>query len=244
MSFQQNQMEKFVPLPLPPSCASHNNNLILPENSRRPESPFKADQSDNGERKFKIYKGITRLKRTGRYEAHLWDKFGKSLCQNKKGKQGTFDDAKTAARIYDLAALKFLGSNAILNFPVSSLFRNIDQGNSYDPFEHPPQLLQLPVTETPGAAPPAHLADMPMESASFSEDVMPDNNGGMEQLPWNFNVDFNSQSFMPDQMDNDLLNIDDIDIGLFFEEMGLIGGDETGVNDGVVGTKGGVLKDN
>eukprot|EP00252_Welwitschia_mirabilis_P020270 TRINITY_DN4932_c0_g1_i4.p1 TRINITY_DN4932_c0_g1~~TRINITY_DN4932_c0_g1_i4.p1 ORF type:complete len:114 (+),score=24.16 TRINITY_DN4932_c0_g1_i4:508-849(+) len=35
-----------------------------------------------------IYRGVTRHRWTGRYEAHLWDKDSWSETQNKKGKQG------------------------------------------------------------------------------------------------------------------------------------------------------------
>lgn len=35
-----------------------------------------------------IYRGVTRHRWTGRYEAHLWDKSTWNQNQNKKGKQG------------------------------------------------------------------------------------------------------------------------------------------------------------
>ncbi|XBI81431.1 hypothetical protein VPH35_090338 [Triticum aestivum] len=56
---------------------------------------------------------------TGRFEAHLWDKNSWNESQNKKGKQGAYDEEEAAARAYDLAALKYWGPDTILNFPLS-----------------------------------------------------------------------------------------------------------------------------
>ncbi|KAJ0965707.1 hypothetical protein J5N97_026845 [Dioscorea zingiberensis] len=67
-----------------------------------------------------IYKGVTRHRWTGRYEAHLWDKNTWNESQNKKGRQGAYDDEEAAGRAYDLAALKYWGPEIILNFPLSA----------------------------------------------------------------------------------------------------------------------------
>ncbi|XP_073225585.1 AP2-like ethylene-responsive transcription factor At1g16060 isoform X2 [Cicer arietinum] len=67
-----------------------------------------------------IYRGVTRHRWTGRYEAHLWDKNCWNESQSKKGRQGAYDDEEAAARAYDLAALKYWGQDTILNFPVSN----------------------------------------------------------------------------------------------------------------------------
>ncbi|GAB2228805.1 hypothetical protein Droror1_Dr00022936 [Drosera rotundifolia] len=39
-------------------------------------------------RRSSIYRGVTRHRWTGRFEAHLWDKSSWNTIQNKKGKQG------------------------------------------------------------------------------------------------------------------------------------------------------------
>ncbi|KAF9664750.1 hypothetical protein SADUNF_Sadunf16G0050500 [Salix dunnii] len=85
-----------------------------------------------------IYRGVTRYKHpyrlvydlhrwTGRYEAHLWDKSTWNHNQNKKGKQGAYDDEEAAARAYDLAALKYWGPGTLINFPVTDYKRDLEE---------------------------------------------------------------------------------------------------------------------
>ncbi|KAI0497428.1 hypothetical protein KFK09_020652 [Dendrobium nobile] len=77
-----------------------------------------------------IYRGVTRHRWTGRYEAHLWDKSTWNQNQNKKGKQvylGAYDDEEAAARAYDLAALKYWGAGTLINFPVSDYARDLEE---------------------------------------------------------------------------------------------------------------------
>ncbi|KAL3746229.1 hypothetical protein ACJRO7_015220 [Eucalyptus globulus] len=75
---------------------------------------------DSPPQRSSIYRGVTRHRWTGRYEAHLWDKNCWNVSQNKKGRQGAYDDEEAAAHAYDLAALKYWGRDTILNFPVST----------------------------------------------------------------------------------------------------------------------------
>ncbi|KAL3680247.1 hypothetical protein R1sor_023203 [Riccia sorocarpa] len=74
-----------------------------------------------------IYRGVTRHRWTGRYEAHLWDKSTWNQTQNKKGKQGAYDEEEAAARAYDLAALKYWGPGTLINFPVTDYTRDIKE---------------------------------------------------------------------------------------------------------------------
>ncbi|KAJ7540723.1 hypothetical protein O6H91_10G028100 [Diphasiastrum complanatum] len=77
-----------------------------------------------------IYRGVTRHRWTGRYEAHLWDKSTWNQTQNKKGKQvylGAYDEEEAAARAYDLAALKYWGPGTLINFPVTDYTRDIEE---------------------------------------------------------------------------------------------------------------------
>ncbi|GAV57860.1 AP2 domain-containing protein [Cephalotus follicularis] len=77
-----------------------------------------------------IYRGVTRHRWTGRYEAHLWDKSTWNQNQNKKGKQGAYDEEEAAARAYDLAALKYWGPGTLINFPVTDYTRDLDEMQS------------------------------------------------------------------------------------------------------------------
>ncbi|WJX87722.1 AP2-like ethylene-responsive transcription factor ail7 [Trifolium repens] len=74
-----------------------------------------------------IYRGVTRHRWTGRYEAHLWDNTSKREGQIRKGRQGGYDKEENAARAYDLAALKYWGSAAITNFPVSDYAKELEE---------------------------------------------------------------------------------------------------------------------
>uniref|UniRef100_A0A7N0USP1 AP2/ERF domain-containing protein n=1 Tax=Kalanchoe fedtschenkoi TaxID=63787 RepID=A0A7N0USP1_KALFE len=75
---------------------------------------------DSPPQRSSIYRGVTRHRWTGRYEAHLWDKNCWNESQNKKGRQGAYDDEEAAAHAYDLAALKYWGADTILNFPLAT----------------------------------------------------------------------------------------------------------------------------
>lgn len=78
---------------------------------------------ESPQQRSSIYRGVTRHRWTGRYEAHLWDKNCWNESQNKKGRQvylGAYDDEAAAAHAYDLAALKYWGHHTVLNFPIST----------------------------------------------------------------------------------------------------------------------------
>ncbi|KAA3464722.1 AP2-like ethylene-responsive transcription factor [Gossypium australe] len=72
------------------------------------------------------FRGVSRHRWTGRYEAHLWDKLSWNISQKKKGKQGAYDDEEAAAIAYDLAALKYWGTSTFTNFPISDYAKEIE----------------------------------------------------------------------------------------------------------------------
>nr|GMC59420.1 AP2-like ethylene-responsive transcription factor At1g16060 [Ipomoea batatas] len=72
------------------------------------------------------FRGVSRHRWTGRYEAHLWDKLSWNATQKKKGKQGAYDEEEAAARAYDLAAVKYWGTSTCTNFPISEYEKEIE----------------------------------------------------------------------------------------------------------------------
>ncbi|XP_051117720.1 AP2-like ethylene-responsive transcription factor AIL6 isoform X2 [Andrographis paniculata] len=74
-----------------------------------------------------IYRGVTRHRWTGRYEAHLWDNSCRREGQARKGRQGGYDKEDKAARAYDLAALKYWGPTATTNFPISNYTKEMEE---------------------------------------------------------------------------------------------------------------------
>ncbi|KAK4285232.1 hypothetical protein QN277_001959 [Acacia crassicarpa] len=81
----------------------------------------------NGGRRSSAYRGVTRHRWTGRFEAHLWDKSCWNNLQNKKGRQGAYDNEEAAARTYDLAALKYWGRESTLNFPIEIYAKELEE---------------------------------------------------------------------------------------------------------------------
>jgi len=64
--------------------------------------------------------GVSQYRRTGRWEAHIWDCAKSRSTPGAKGRQlhlGSFDCAEDAARAYDRAAIHFRGINADTNYP-------------------------------------------------------------------------------------------------------------------------------
>ncbi|XP_057757411.1 AP2-like ethylene-responsive transcription factor At1g16060 isoform X2 [Arachis stenosperma] len=75
------------------------------------------------------FRGVSRHRWTGRFEAHLWDKLSWNVTQKKKGKQvylGAYDEEESAARAYDLAALKYWGTSTFTNFPLSDYEKELE----------------------------------------------------------------------------------------------------------------------
>ncbi|XWS29676.1 hypothetical protein CRYUN_Cryun24cG0050300 [Craigia yunnanensis] len=97
--------------------------------------PEKVDQKQIGHRKSidtfgqrtSQYRGVTRHRWTGRYEAHLWDNSCKKEGQSRKGRQGGYDMEEKAARTYDLAALKYWGPSSHVNFPLENYQKELEE---------------------------------------------------------------------------------------------------------------------
>ncbi|XP_073003504.1 AP2-like ethylene-responsive transcription factor At1g79700 [Typha latifolia] len=107
------------------TVASTNSNPNTPRssNAAKMKRTRKSVPRDAPLQRSSVYRGVTRHRWTGRYEAHLWDKNCWNESQNKKGKQvylGAYDDEEAAAHAYDLAALKYWGHETILNFAAST----------------------------------------------------------------------------------------------------------------------------
>ncbi|KAL5225550.1 hypothetical protein ABZP36_012189 [Zizania latifolia] len=77
-----------------------------------------------------IYRGVTRHRWTGRYEAHLWDNSCRREGQSRKGRQGGYDKEEKAARAYDLAALKYWGPTTTTNFPLANYEKELEEMKS------------------------------------------------------------------------------------------------------------------
>nr|XP_009799137.1 PREDICTED: AP2-like ethylene-responsive transcription factor PLT2 isoform X3 [Nicotiana sylvestris] len=86
--------------------------------------------SDTFGQRTSIYRGVTRHRWTGRYEAHLWDNSCRREGQSRKGRQvylGGYDKEEKAARSYDLAALKYWGTSTTTNFPINNYEKEVEE---------------------------------------------------------------------------------------------------------------------
>ncbi|CAN0908723.1 Ethylene-responsive transcription factor WRI1 [Linum grandiflorum] len=111
--------------------ASNNNGDHPPPKSNDEDKidPLPPPPSAQGKRSS-AFRGVTRHRWTGRFEAHLWDKSSWNNMHNKKGRQvylGAYDEEEAAARTYDLAALKYWGPATILNFPVEGYEKEMEE---------------------------------------------------------------------------------------------------------------------
>ncbi|KAM7252586.1 hypothetical protein ACFE04_008095 [Oxalis oulophora] len=113
------------------NITSNNNNsstTITSNGVKKVKRTRRSVPRDSPPQRSSIYRGVTRHRWTGRYEAHLWDKNCWNESQNKKGRQvylGAYDDEDAAAHSYDLAALKYWGPDTILNFPLSTYTKEL-----------------------------------------------------------------------------------------------------------------------
>ncbi|XP_044358826.1 AP2-like ethylene-responsive transcription factor BBM2 [Triticum aestivum] len=94
------------------------------------ETPASRKTADTFGQRTSIYRGVTRHRWTGRYEAHLWDNSCRREGQTRKGRQvylGGYDKEEKAARAYDLAALKYWGATTTTNFPVNNYEKELEE---------------------------------------------------------------------------------------------------------------------
>ncbi|XP_019055718.1 PREDICTED: AP2-like ethylene-responsive transcription factor AIL6 isoform X2 [Nelumbo nucifera] len=105
--------------------------LAVAQSSEKAVVPVQLESSkkvtDTFGQRTSIYRGVTRHRWTGRYEAHLWDNSCRREGQTRKGRQGGYDREEKAARAYDLAALKYWGPTATINFPVSDYTKELEE---------------------------------------------------------------------------------------------------------------------
>lgn len=96
------------------------------KNKKKPSTT----SAETAVRRSSKFRGVTRHRCTGRFEAHLWDKSSWNIAKKKKGKQiylGAYDDEEAAARTYDLAALKYWGPKTTLNFPIDTYKNDMNE---------------------------------------------------------------------------------------------------------------------
>ncbi|KAL4330813.1 hypothetical protein HN51_037520 [Arachis hypogaea] len=114
--------------------SSRNDDFAFSASGGGSSSNSKKVVGDTFGQRTSIYRGVTRHRWTGRYEAHLWDNSCRREGQARKGRQvkchglsGGYDKEEKAARAYDLAALKYWGPTATTNFPVSNYIKELEE---------------------------------------------------------------------------------------------------------------------
>ncbi|XP_008228202.1 PREDICTED: AP2-like ethylene-responsive transcription factor AIL1 [Prunus mume] len=137
-SFHQSHLS----LTMSPSLQQNGNNmggisqLQIVESKKRPvgksaaREPVPRKSIDTFGQRTSQFRGVTRHRWTGRYEAHLWDNSCRKEGQTRKGRQvylGGYDKEEKAARAYDLAALKYWGSTTHINFPLSTYEKELEE---------------------------------------------------------------------------------------------------------------------
>ncbi|XP_057490847.1 AP2-like ethylene-responsive transcription factor ANT [Actinidia eriantha] len=119
----------------PSTGTDHCNNMAIETKKRgsaivAPKQPVHRKSIDTFGQRTSQYRGVTRHRWTGRYEAHLWDNSCKKEGQTRKGRQvylGGYDMEEKAARAYDLAALKYWGPSTHINCPLENYQQELEE---------------------------------------------------------------------------------------------------------------------
>ncbi|XP_009397318.2 AP2-like ethylene-responsive transcription factor CRL5 [Musa acuminata AAA Group] len=125
-----------VTAPQHASSATADDYVILDPTKKRgagkggQKQPVHRKSIDTFGQRTSQYRGVTRHRWTGRYEAHLWDNSCKREGQTRKGRQvylGGYDMEEKAARAYDLAALKYWGTSTHINFMLEDYREELEE---------------------------------------------------------------------------------------------------------------------
>ncbi|GMH13652.1 hypothetical protein Nepgr_015493 [Nepenthes gracilis] len=121
-----------VTAPTQISPSSGTDYMAMATNKRKPvevfqKQPVHRKSIDTFGQRTSQYRGVTKHRWTGRYEAHLWDKSSKKEGQTRKGRQGGYDMEEKAARAYDLAALKYWGPSTHINFSLENYKEELEE---------------------------------------------------------------------------------------------------------------------
>ncbi|WOK92251.1 hypothetical protein Cni_G00942 [Canna indica] len=143
LSMSPGSQSSCVTAPAPVSSATDQHIAFDTSKKMRPakgcgqKQPVHRKSLDTFGQRTSQYRGVTRHRWTGRYEAHLWDNSCKKEGQTRKGRQapnsinwllsGGYDTEEKAARAYDLAALKYWGPSTHINFPLESYQEQIEE---------------------------------------------------------------------------------------------------------------------
>ncbi|KAI3512505.1 hypothetical protein L1887_19821 [Cichorium endivia] len=118
-------------IPMPPNLPAADNRKRGVVQTKSSSKSIKGDSVprksiDSFGQRTSRYRGVTRHRWTGRYEAHLWDNSCRKEGQTRKGRQGGYDKEEKAARAYDLAALKYWGPTTHINFPLATYEKDLE----------------------------------------------------------------------------------------------------------------------
>lgn len=116
--------------------------LALPAPPHAPFVPPPKRGAGGFARRTSLFRGITRHRWTGRWEAHLWDATAERAPGATRGRTrgrqvylGGYVTEEAAARAFDVAALAFWGPAAALNFPSADYSAEVEASAGLTPAE-------------------------------------------------------------------------------------------------------------